>query len=119
MVGGEVSAKDFRTWHGTVIAAVSLARANDRATTVTARKRAISNAMKEVASYLGNTPAVARSAYVDPRVIDLFQDGATISPGLAARKKDLSDGVTHGKIEKAVLNLLCTPKSQLRSTPRP
>jgi DNA topoisomerase-1 len=115
VVGGEVSAKDFRTWHGTVIAAVALARANDTATTVTARKRAISSAMKEVASYLGNTPAVARSSYVDPRVIDLFNDGATISPTLAATNQNLADGFTHGKIERAVLNLLQTPKSRVRA----
>jgi DNA topoisomerase IB len=105
-VGDEMSAKDFRTWHGTVIAAVVLAEANARARTVTARKRAVSAAMKEVAAYLGNTPAVARASYVDPRVIDLFYDGATISPALAATDDDLSDGTTHGKIERAVLNLL-------------
>jgi DNA topoisomerase-1 len=105
-VGDEMSAKDFRTWHGTVIAAVVLAQANDSARTITARKRAVSAAMKQVAGYLGNTPAVARASYVDPRVIDLFNDGATISPALAATDTDLSDGTTHGKIERAVLNLL-------------
>ena len=105
-VGDEMSAKDFRTWHGTVIAAVVLAEANESAKTITARKRAVSAAMKEVAGYLGNTPAVARASYVDPRVIDLFNDGATISPALAATDDDLSDGTTHGKIERAVLNLL-------------
>ncbi len=83
-VGGEVSAKDFRTWHGTVIAAVALAGANADATTPTARKRAVSAAMKQVSEYLGNTPTVARSSYVDPRVIDLFADGVTISPRLAS-----------------------------------
>jgi len=115
VVGGEVSAKDFRTWHGTVIAAVSLARANDTATSMTARKRAVSTAMKEVSGYLGNTPTVARASYVDPRVIDLFNDGATISPALAATDQNLADGFTHGKIERAVLNLLTTPKSRLRA----
>ena len=105
-VGGEVSAKDFRTWHGTVIAAVALAGANADATTATARKRAVSAAMKQVSEYLGNTPTVARSSYVDPRVIDLFADGVTISPKLASLDDDLSDGSTHGKVERAVLNLL-------------
>ena len=105
-VGEEMSSKDFRTWHGTVIAAVVLAEANQSAKTITARKRAVSSAMKEVAGYLGNTPAVARTSYVDPRVIDLFNDGVTISPSLAATDDDLSDGTTHGKIERAVLNLL-------------
>jgi DNA topoisomerase I len=107
-VGEEMSAKDFRTWHGTVIAAVVLADANESAKTIKARKRAVSAAMKEVAGYLGNTPTVARSSYVDPRVVDLFNDGVTISPELAATDDDLSDGTTHGKIERAVLNLLGT-----------
>jgi len=105
-VGEEMSSKDFRTWHGTVIAAVVLAEANESAKTITARKRAVSSAMKEVGGYLGNNPAVARTSYVDPRVIDLFNDGVTISPSLAATDDDLSDGTTHGKIERAVLNLL-------------
>ena len=105
-VGEEMSAKDFRTWHGTVLAAVVLAEANESAKTIRARKRAVASAMKEVAGYLGNTPAVARASYVDPRVIDLFNDGVTISPQLAATDTDLSDGTTHGKIEMAVLNLL-------------
>ncbi|HEY5787026.1 MAG TPA: DNA topoisomerase IB [Microlunatus sp.] len=105
-VGGEVSAKDFRTWHGTVIAAVALAGSNADATTATARKRAVTAAMKQVSDYLGNTPTVARSSYVDPRVIDLFADGVTISPRLASLNDDLSDGSTHGKVERAVLNLL-------------
>ncbi len=105
-VGGEVSAKDFRTWHGTVIAAVALAGASAVATTATSRKRAVASAMKQVAEYLGNTPTVARSSYVDPRVIDLFADGVTISPRLASLDDDLSDGSTHGKVERAVLNLL-------------
>jgi DNA topoisomerase I len=66
----------------------------------------VSSAMKEVADYLGNTPAVARKSYVDPRVVDLFNDGVTIPPSLAATDKELNDGTTHGKIEKAVLDLL-------------
>ncbi len=115
IVGGEVSAKDFRTWHGTVIAAVSLAATNGTATTEAARKRAVAQTMKKVASYLGNTPAVARSSYVDPRLVDLFADGATISRALAATDQDLSDGFTHGKIERAVLNLLQTPPSRVRA----
>jgi DNA topoisomerase-1 len=118
MVGGEVSAKDFRTWHGTCIAAVALARANDTATTASARKRAVSAAMKEVSLYLGNTPTVARASYVDPRLVDLFNDGATITPSLVGRETDLSDGTTHGKVEKAVLALLETPKSEIKKARR-
>jgi DNA topoisomerase-1 len=106
VVGGEVSAKDFRTWHGTVIAEVSLAGAVEKSRSVSARKRAVSSAMKEVSKYLGNTPAVARKSYVDPRVVDLFHEGVTIPPALAATNRDLHDGKTHGKIERAVLELL-------------
>jgi DNA topoisomerase I len=114
VVGGEVSAKDFRTWHGTVIAAVALAQANESARTLTARRRAVAKAMRDVSGYLGNTPAVARKSYVDPRLVDLFADGVTISPRLAATDTDLSDGVTHGKIERAVLNLLVTPAEKVK-----
>jgi len=106
VVGGEVSAKDFRTWHGTVIAEVSLAGAVENSRTVSARRRAVSSAMKKVSEYLGNTPAVARKSYVDPRVVDLFNDGVTIPPPLAATDRDLHDGTTHGRIERAVLDLL-------------
>ena len=108
VVGGEVSAKDFRTWHGTVIAEVSLAGAVERSRTLSARKRAVSAAMKEVAKYLGNTPTVARKSYVDPRVVDLFHDGVTIPPELAATDRELHDGTTHGKIERAVLEILAS-----------
>ena len=96
-----------------MIAAVALAGANESATTAAKRKRAVSTAMKQVATYLGNTPTVARTSYVDPRVVDLFDDGVTISPKLASLDDDLSDGITHGKIERAVLNLLEVPKSKL------
>ena len=81
--GADVSAKDFRTWGATVLAAVG-ARRHRAATrlTQTARKRAITRAIKEVAYYLGNTPAVARSSYIDPRVFDRYRDGQTIKPAL-------------------------------------
>ena len=70
--------------------------------------------MKEVAGYLGNMPAVARASYVDPRLIDLFNDGVMISPALAVTDTDLSDGTTHGKIERAVVNLRgAEPDSEL------
>ena len=114
VVGGEVSAKDFRTWHGTVIAAVELAERNAGARTQSARKRAVSATMKEVATYLGNTPAVARTSYVDPRLVDLFNDGITIDPRLAVGKGDLAGGTTHGRIERAVHELLTTSTAELR-----
>ena len=70
--------------------------------------------MKEVSTYLGNTPAVARASYVDPRLIDLFNDGITIDPALAVGKHDLAGGTTHGRIERAVHELLTHTKRELR-----
>jgi DNA topoisomerase IB len=107
-LGCEVSAKDFRTWHATVLAAVALAVSSQVSDSPTARKRAISRAMREVADYLGNTPTVARASYVDPRVIDLFEDGVTIEPAMHELGVDADFGqpAHHGAIEQAVLRLL-------------
>lgn len=76
--GPEFTAKDFRTWQGTVTAAMALAARADTRPGESARKKAVSAAMREVAEHLGNTPAIARSSYVDPRVIDRFMAGETI-----------------------------------------
>ncbi len=120
IVGDDVSAKDFRTWHGTVLAAVALATENETSQSKAARKRAVAAAMREVAEYLGNTATVARASYVDPRVIDLFEDGITISPTLLVVGADVSlgDGATHGKIERAVLDLLQTSPQALTRAKR-
>jgi DNA topoisomerase I len=77
--GGLFSAKDFRTLHGTVAAAESLARHGPERTN-RARRSAISQAMRDVAEILGNTPAVARGSYVDPRVLRAYSRGRTIDP---------------------------------------
>ena len=63
-----MTAKDFRTWHATVLAAAALAASEEPGDTQASRKRAVAAAMVEVSEYLGNTPALARSSYVDPRV---------------------------------------------------
>ncbi|MCA2211997.1 DNA topoisomerase IB [Jidongwangia harbinensis] len=78
--GEQMTAKDFRTWHGTVKAAEELAAAGPQPTR-TGRKRAVSKAMKEVAGLLGNTPTVARASYVDPRVIDRYEEGKVADVG--------------------------------------
>lgn len=108
---GDFSAKDFRTWSATVLAAVALAVSRQVAASRTARKRAIARAMKEVSEYLGNTPAVCRSSYVDPRVVDRYTAGATVLDALSALDEDTGLGglTTHGAIEKAVLDLLTDP----------
>src|SRR5262249_13047651 len=66
--GAEFTAKDFRTWAGTVKAAAQLA-ALDTPVTKTATERAVCGVIKEVAADLGNTPAVGRKTYVHPAVI--------------------------------------------------
>jgi DNA topoisomerase IB len=112
VTGGHFSAKDFRTWNATVLAAVALA-VSAAAATPTARKRAVARAMKEVAYYLGNTPAVCRASYVDPRLVDHYLGGATIAPAfeeaLVAAPADPGQAgtlLTQGPIEEAVLDLL-------------
>jgi DNA topoisomerase-1 len=111
VVGDEVSAKDFRTWHATVLMAVGLAVSTNAPTSESARKRAVSRAVTEVSHYLGNTPAVCRSSYIDPRVIDLYDDGTTIAAALErlGAEADFGQPATHGRIEAAVLRLLRRP----------
>jgi DNA topoisomerase I len=101
------SAKDFRTWNATVIAAVGLAVSGEADASKAARTRAMSRAVKEVAHYLGNTPAVCRASYIDPRVFDRYRDGLTIG-GALEEIGDVEHGepATQGAIEEAVLDLL-------------
>ena len=105
--GAGFSAKDFRTWSGTVLAAVALAVSAPARGGKSSRKRAKTRAIKEVAHHLGNTPAVARSSYIDPRIFDRFDGGLTIAGVLP----ELGDDVeawpdVHGDIEEAVLDLI-------------
>jgi DNA topoisomerase IB len=106
--GEDVSAKDFRTWGATVLAAVALAVSEEAAATKTGRKRAITRAVKEVAHYLGNTPSVARASYIDPRVFDRYRDGEVIDYRLVAAAGERNGDATaiQGPLEKAVLKLL-------------
>ncbi len=105
VTGLDVSAKDFRTWNATVLAAVALAVSGVAAGgSKTARKRAVTRAIREVAHYLGNTPAVARASYIDPRVFDRFNDGMTIDPTIAVTRVD--EPAIHGAVEEAVLDLI-------------
>jgi DNA topoisomerase-1 len=79
VAGDEFSAKDFRTWAGTIICACALARSGAEASdTSTARKRKVVAAIKETAEMLGNTPAVCRSSYINPAVIGSFEKGRII-----------------------------------------
>jgi|SRR5690554_5859868 len=81
--GGEFTSKDFRTLAGTAAAAVSLARQGPESTKA-GRQRTVAEAMRQAADALGNTPAIARKSYVDPRIVDLYNDGTTIDPARAS-----------------------------------
>jgi DNA topoisomerase I len=110
--GGDFSAKDFRTWSGTVLAAVALAVSGMAARSKTSRKRAKARAVKEVARYLGNTPAVCRASYIDPRVFDRFDGGLTIGGVLPELIEDTSPWPeVQGAVEEAVLDLIAGDRS--------
>ena len=104
-MGADYTAKDFRTWNGTVLAAMRLAaraETDDRDAAVTA-------VVKEVAETLGNTPAVCRASYIDPSVISNFENGKTISAAddrLAPEGCGSNDFADRAGIEKAVIRLI-------------
>ena len=106
--GDDFSAKDFRTWNATVLAAVALAVSGEAAGTKSGRKRAETRAVKEVAHYLGNTPAVCRASYIDQRVFDAYRGGLIIGRPL----HEAADGergelpIHHRAVEEAVLDLI-------------
>ena len=102
--GLEATAKDFRTWHATVLAAAALSTTEEKGETTASRKRAVNGAMKEVAEFLGNTPALARSSYVDPRVVDAYEEGRTIARTM--RRRFGGDDERQAAMERAVLKLL-------------
>lgn len=107
VAGDSFTAKDFRTWNATVLAAVAIAT-QPPATSKTAAKRATASAVKAVAHHLGNTPAVCRTSYIDPRVFDRYREGVTIAETVAdVTDQDLDDLPRfQGAVEEAVLELL-------------
>jgi DNA topoisomerase IB len=90
-----------------VLAAVGVA-VSTRATSETGRTRAVARVVREVAQYLGNTPAVCRASYIDPRVFDRYRAGATIAPTLERLRwaEDDDTPATQGPLEHAVVGLL-------------
>jgi DNA topoisomerase IB len=128
--GVDCSAKDFRTWHGTVLCAIALAsqeadvraRGREPRASATALQREVAAAIKETAAFLGNTPAVCRSAYVDPRVLDRYRDGRTIQPGIdrLLRLEDVEALDIQLVAEAATLRLLedRTPQTIARAAER-
>ncbi|CAN5586093.1 DNA topoisomerase IB [soil metagenome] len=106
--GGDFSAKDFRTWNATVLAAVALAVSGEMAgASKTARKRVHKRAVDEVARRLGNTPAVCRASYIDPRVFDRFDGGLTIG-GLIGDLAEEGEGwpAVQRSVEEGVIDLI-------------
>ncbi|MET9294982.1 DNA topoisomerase IB [Streptomyces sp. NPDC003077] len=110
LAGLEVTAKDFRTWHATVMAAVALAVSQSVARSESARRRAIARAAREVSEYLGNTPAICRASYINPRVIELYEEGVTVAAALPRLGDEGAFGIpaTQGPAERAVLHMLRT-----------
>jgi DNA topoisomerase IB len=107
VAGDDFSAKAFRTWNATVLAALALAVSGPAAMkSKTARKRAVTRAVKEVSYYLGNTPTVARASYIDPRIFDRFDSGLTISGVLHELGGEPDLASIHGRVEHAVLDLI-------------
>ncbi|MEU9109289.1 hypothetical protein AB0D54_34195 [Streptomyces xanthophaeus] len=103
--GADLAARDFRTWHATVLAAVALAvSAGTVGETEVRRRRAVVRAVREVSVYLGNTPAVCRASYISPRIVELGESGTTIAPVLDAlgQGTDYGQPATRGVMEKAV-----------------
>jgi len=106
VIGTTFSAKDFRTWHATVLAAKALSNA-PVPSSLTATRRGVTRAMKEVAEQLGNTPAICRGSYVDPRVIDRFHEGTTIKAAVQrAHRTETSAAALDAAAEREVLRLL-------------
>jgi DNA topoisomerase-1 len=106
VMGPQFTAKDFRTWAGTLVAAVKLAELGATEDLKAAEKNVV-QAVDAVAQRLGNTRAIARSSYVSPRVIDHYLEGSVIAyyserieEIIAAEQGDLTEG------EKALLELL-------------
>ena len=111
VMGEEFTPKDFRTWAGTLFAAVKLAELGATEDTGQAEKNVL-EAVDEVAQRLGNTRDIARASYISPRVIDHYMEGSVVEHHadqleevIAAEQEDLTEA------EKALLRLL---KSKLR-----
>jgi DNA topoisomerase-1 len=108
VMGTRFSAKDFRTWAGTLACACSLARAGaETQDTKAARKKKIVVAIKEAATILGNTPAVCRSSYICPAIFESFEKGKVINRYFQTVEQLLQERA-HGlhKAEKALLRFL-------------
>jgi DNA topoisomerase IB len=103
--GAEISAKDFRTWNATVLMAATLAE-TPAPKSKTARKKAVREAYVRVSEQLGNTPAVCKASYVDPRVVDHFENGETVVDAVRAADRAEADRDAQRALEQAVCQML-------------
>jgi DNA topoisomerase-1 len=105
--GGEFTAKDFRTWGGTVLAALCLATA-EAAESQTKAKHAVAEAIRQVSQRLGNTPAICRKCYVHPTVLDSYMDGSMARELVLSAAKDPAErnAIELTPEESAVLSFL-------------
>ena len=103
-MGEEFTAKDFRTWHGTVIASEYLL-SHPPAASLNERKKEITAAVKRVAKALGNTPALARASYIDPRVLATYLNPNQFTK-LAQKADRLRATATHSRAERQTIALL-------------
>ena len=105
-MGEDFTAKDFRTWGGTLIAAILFAK-HDLPETEPAAKRIIAGVMRAVGEKLGNTPAVARSSYVSPAVVEQYLDGRTLDDFRAGHLRVVgARDIGLDQEEQALLSLL-------------
>src|SRR5699024_10444645 len=106
LAGEEFTVKDLRTWQATVRAALFLAQAPEPGNQTELRQM-LRGVMDQVADDLGNTAAVARGSYVDPRVVDAQESGHTIARTLHRQgSDDLSRPRVRASLERAVIRLL-------------
>jgi DNA topoisomerase-1 len=105
LVGDEFSVKDLRTWHGTVLAAEAFAIAR-APTSKTARRREEAAVMRAVSDQLGNTAAVVRRSYVDPRVVEAYEQGLTIAPALRRAQRKRRPEARREVIERATVRMI-------------
>lgn len=112
--GQDFTAKDFRTWSGSLLAANALAR---QATPPkkSSRRRAVAAAVKEVAATLGNTPAVCRKSYIHPAVIEAFEAGSLLADLRPKSRSRRADSAKQG-VRQAEARLMHVLKAALRTT---
>ena len=116
--GSDFTAKDFRTWAGTVLAAIALREFDSFSSRAQAKKNIVT-AIESVASLLGNTPAVCRKCYVHPKILDCYLEGTTIETIKQRLDPAIDSGLKHLKAaEAAVVVLLDKKLHNVKRKPR-